>query len=83
MSARLDASERLATIAAALLDACLAPDPRETRGIGCDNMTATIVLLHGTAGAGATGKPAQGPAQGAGDPAAGGTGGGGCAPPIS
>jgi len=55
VSARLDAGERPAAIAAALLDACLAPDPRETRGIGCDNMTATIVLLHGTAGAAAAG----------------------------
>lgn len=32
--------------ASKLLDACLASDPADTRGIGCDNMTATIVLIH-------------------------------------
>ena len=62
VSARLDAGEKPAAAAAALLDACLAPDPRETRGIGCDNMTATIVLLHGTAGAAAAPEPSASPA---------------------
>ena len=73
MSARLDAGEKPAAVAAALLDACLAPDPRETRGIGCDNMTATIVLLHGTAGPAANPEPTPGlapvPMEGAGGPA--------------
>lgn len=32
--------------AANLLDACLASNPRDTRGIGCDNMTAIIILLQ-------------------------------------
>ncbi|KAK9804174.1 hypothetical protein WJX73_008581 [Symbiochloris irregularis] len=32
-------------IAASLLDACLASNPRDTKGIGCDNMTAIIVCL--------------------------------------
>ena len=30
----------------ALLDACLANDPKEARGVGCDNMTAVVVLLE-------------------------------------
>lgn len=34
-----------AEAAASLLDACLSPDPRATRGAGCDNMTAAVVLL--------------------------------------
>jgi serine/threonine protein phosphatase PrpC len=42
---RLDAGETAAAAAAALLDACLSPDPRATRGAGCDNMTALVVLL--------------------------------------
>jgi serine/threonine protein phosphatase PrpC len=29
-----------------LLDACLANDPKEARGVGCDNMTAVVVLLQ-------------------------------------
>ncbi|EFN51431.1 hypothetical protein CHLNCDRAFT_59807 [Chlorella variabilis] len=33
-------------VASELLNACLANDPREARGIGCDNMTAAIVVLH-------------------------------------
>lgn len=28
-----------------LLDACLAKDPREARGVGCDNMTAAIIAF--------------------------------------
>jgi protein phosphatase 1G len=32
-------------IAIELLDACVASDPRETRGIGCDNMTCCIIVL--------------------------------------
>ena len=35
----------LANAAANLLDACLASNPRDTKGIGCDNMTAIIVTL--------------------------------------
>lgn len=31
--------------ASALLDACLANDPREARGVGCDNMTSVVVEL--------------------------------------
>lgn len=42
---RLDAGETAAAAAVALLDACLSPDPRATRGAGCDNMTALVVLL--------------------------------------
>lgn len=33
------------TAAHALVDACLSPDPRASRGAGCDNMTAAVVLL--------------------------------------
>lgn len=32
-------------IAEQLLDACLAEDPKETRGVGCDNMTCVIVVF--------------------------------------
>jgi protein phosphatase 1G len=34
-----------AAAAEALLDACLSPDPRLSRGAGCDNMTAAVVVL--------------------------------------
>ena len=43
---RLDRNMTCTEVAQELLDRCLAPDPKETKGIGCDNMTATIVLLH-------------------------------------
>uniref|UniRef100_A0A061S238 protein-serine/threonine phosphatase n=1 Tax=Tetraselmis sp. GSL018 TaxID=582737 RepID=A0A061S238_9CHLO len=36
----------LADIAGELVDHCLAGDPKESRGIGCDNMTALIVQLN-------------------------------------
>ncbi len=39
-----------------LLDACLANDPKEARGVGCDNMTAVVVLF------GADKQPATGSA---------------------
>ena len=32
--------------ACALLDECLADDPKEARGVGCDNMTAVVVKLN-------------------------------------
>ena len=49
-------SQQLATgcspseAASRLLDACLATDPADTRGIGCDNMTATIIVIHSRPG---------------------------------
>jgi len=43
---RLDQGMEPAQIACAMLDACLANDPKEARGIGCDNMTAIVVLLN-------------------------------------
>lgn len=43
---RLSKGEAPSSVAGQLLDACLASDPSETRGIGCDNMTATIIVLH-------------------------------------
>lgn len=43
-------------VASELLNKCLASDPRETRGIGCDNMTCCIVLFQdGLMTAGASG----------------------------
>lgn len=33
----------LGTIAEAIMDACLSPNPRDSGGIGCDNMTCTVV----------------------------------------
>ena len=35
----------LTEIATELLDTCLAANPRDSRGIGCDNMTAVIVRI--------------------------------------
>jgi len=52
ISARLDAGVPPAEATKALLDACLAPDPKEARGVGCDNMTIVLVLLKGGGGAG-------------------------------
>lgn len=43
---RLTNSIPLSDITAELVDACMAADPKETRGIGCDNMTALIVQLN-------------------------------------
>lgn len=37
---------RAEDVACELVDHCLADDPKETRGVGCDNMTAVIVQLH-------------------------------------
>lgn len=44
---RLDQGMTPVQISCAMLDACLANDPKEARGIGCDNMTAIVVLLTG------------------------------------
>lgn len=46
VSQRLDQGMTPTAAACALLDACLANDPKETRGVGCDNMTALVVLLN-------------------------------------
>lgn len=46
VNSRLDSGESPTQIATDLLDRCVASDPRETRGIGCDNMTACIVVLR-------------------------------------
>jgi serine/threonine protein phosphatase PrpC len=46
ISARLDEGRSASQAACDLIDACLAPDPKEARGVGCDNMTAIVVLLH-------------------------------------
>lgn len=47
----------------ALLDACLANDPKEARGVGCDNMTVVVVQLQrpatGSAAAAASQTAAQ------------------------
>lgn len=45
VSSKLDAGMTPTQASCALLDACLAADPKEARGIGCDNMTALIVEL--------------------------------------
>lgn len=47
---RLAVGMRPSEAASQLLDACLASDPADTRGIGCDNMTATIVVVRSLAG---------------------------------
>jgi protein phosphatase 1G len=52
---RLTAGTKPSDAACALLDACLAADPKSARGVGCDNMTAIVVqLLHDAAGPGST-----------------------------
>ena len=43
---RLAENHTPSEVASQLLDACLANDPADTRGIGCDNMTATIVVVR-------------------------------------
>ena len=43
---RLDKGQAPSDVCSELLDTCLASNPREARGIGCDNMTAAVVLLH-------------------------------------
>ena len=44
--ARISSDSPLSDISGELVDACMASDPKETRGIGCDNMTAMIVQLN-------------------------------------
>lgn len=45
VSQRLDQGMTPVEVSSALLDACLANDPKEARGVGCDNMTAIVVQL--------------------------------------
>lgn len=45
VSQRLEQGMTPVEAASALLDACLANDPKEARGVGCDNMTAVVVQL--------------------------------------
>lgn len=42
---KLQASVSPTDAACALLDECLAADPKAARGVGCDNMTAIVVIL--------------------------------------
>lgn len=42
---KLDQNMTTSQAACALLDACLATDPKEARGVGCDNMTVVVVEL--------------------------------------
>ncbi len=45
VGARLDQGMTPSQASCALLDACLASDPKEARGVGCDNMTVVVVQL--------------------------------------
>ena len=45
VNTRLDRGVEAGVICQELLDACLAKNPKEARGIGCDNMTANIVVF--------------------------------------
>lgn len=69
--ARLQSGIAPTDVASQLLDACLATDPKEARGVGCDNMTAIVVQLQrGGSGGGAvamagTGVGAEGGGDGA------------------
>jgi hypothetical protein len=71
LRARLQQGASPTDAAAALLDACLASDPKESRGVGCDNMTAIVVVLQRD-GAAAAAAVAAGEAAAAGGAAAGG-----------
>ena len=42
---RLDAGMAAGAICVELLDSCLAKNPKEARGIGCDNMTASVIVF--------------------------------------
>jgi protein phosphatase 1G len=74
---KLDAGMSPTEAASALLDACLANDPKEARGVGCDNMTTVVVeLKKKPAGAAASAAAGEGN-KGSGAAAAGGSGAGG------
>ena len=45
MQAGLEKGQAPQEIAAEMLDACLANDPKDACGIGCDNMTCLVILL--------------------------------------
>jgi protein phosphatase 1G len=45
ISKKLDANMTPTEASCALLDACLAADPKAARGVGCDNMTAIVVVI--------------------------------------
>jgi len=49
ISEKLKQGMKAADVACALLDECLATDPKMARGVGCDNMTAIVVELSNTA----------------------------------
>lgn len=51
VSERLRAGDSPKQVACDLLDACLASNPRDAKGIGCDNMTAQIIVLRPQDGA--------------------------------
>lgn len=46
VGARMDQGMTPSQVSSALLDACLANDPKEARGVGCDNMTCVVVQLN-------------------------------------
>ncbi len=57
ISAKLDQGLTCSQASSALLDACLANDPKEARGVGCDNMTSVVVQLkHDQVGPGGVSK---------------------------
>ena len=66
---RLEKGVAPTEICSELLNTCLAQDPREARGIGCDNMTAAIILIddearnRGAAAAAADDLPTSAPAE--------------------
>ncbi|MEW5310575.1 MAG: hypothetical protein WDW38_002361 [Sanguina aurantia] len=62
---RLDQGMSPTQAGCALLDACLANDPKEARGVGCDNMTVVVVQLQrpaSSSGSAAAAPPAARPA---------------------
>lgn len=46
VATRLEQGKKYSEIGAELLNECLAPDPKLTRGVGCDNMTILIAGLQ-------------------------------------
>lgn len=46
MNERLDRGMKEGVICEEMLDHCLASNPKEARGVGCDNMTAQVVVFR-------------------------------------
>ena len=59
VSSRLGYGLRPHEVAMDLLDYCLSADPKQSCGVGCDNMTCVLVLLRSTCMSDAPGRVGQ------------------------